>query len=64
MKFAVKNRERKRRYKVSFIREGEPKIRHLDYLWATSATEAERLIKEKRGKLGGEIIQIRAGALR
>ncbi len=64
MEVATKNQERKRRYKVCFIKKGETKTRHLEYVWARSATEAEQIIMEKRKKLGEGIIKIKAGALR
>ncbi|NIO03257.1 MAG: hypothetical protein GTN74_01210 [Proteobacteria bacterium] len=64
MEVTAKNQERKRRYKVYFIKEGEPKMRHLEYVWARSATEAEQVTMEKRKKLGEGIIKIKAGVLR
>jgi hypothetical protein len=63
MKAAMKNDPRKKRYKVVFLREGEPKVKHIDYVWATSAREAEQIVRSERGKGDGRIRKVRAGAL-
>ncbi len=63
MKMAGKSGAKKRRYKVRIIREGEPKIRYIDYTWATSRREAEQIIRNLRGKGDGKILKVKAGGL-
>lgn len=63
MKMTAKNEAKKKRYKVRIVREGERKIRHIDYVWARSAREAEQMIKDKKGKIGEKILKVKAGAL-
>ena len=62
MKQELKNIVRKRRYKVRFIKEGERKIRYLDYVWARSAREAKQIVMAKR-RTEEKILKVRAGAL-
>jgi hypothetical protein len=63
MKAAVKNKPTKRKYKVFFLIEGDPKVKHLDYVWAESAREAEEIVRNKTRKGDGKIIKVKAGAL-
>jgi hypothetical protein len=63
MKAAVKNEPRKRKYKVFFLREGDPRVKHLDYVWAESAREAEEIVRNKARKGDGKIIKVKAGGL-
>lgn len=63
MKAAVKQEAKKRKYKVFFLIEGDPKVKHLDYVWAESAREAEQIIRSRAGKGDKKIIKIKAGAL-
>lgn len=63
MKMAAKSKARKKRYKVRVIKDGEPKTRHINYVWATSAREAEQIIRDKKREIGEKILKVKAGAL-
>ncbi|NIQ38873.1 MAG: hypothetical protein GTN81_09810 [Proteobacteria bacterium] len=54
----------KKRYRVFMIKEDDPKTRYIDFVWATSASEAEQIIENKKGKTGEKILKIRATAIR
>lgn len=54
----------KKMYKVGFVKEGEPKVTYLSYVWAMSAKEAEEIVLNQKRRGGGRIIKIKAGALR
>lgn len=63
MQEAGKSQTRKRMYKVHIVKEGEPKIHHIDYVWAASARQAEQIVKDKKRKIGEKIRKVKAGAL-
>ncbi|MBW2057767.1 MAG: hypothetical protein JRJ26_09770 [Deltaproteobacteria bacterium] len=54
---------RKRLYKVRIIREGDPKVRHIEYVWAHSAREAEQLARNLRRRGQEKILKVKAGGL-
>ena len=63
MREGLKTGPKKRRYKVSFRRKGEPKVKHIDFIWATSAREAKQIIRARQ-KDDEKFRRVRAGALR
>ena len=63
MKAAVKNEPTRRKYKVFFLIEGDPKVKHLDYVWAESAREAEEIVRNQTRKGDKKIIKVKAGGL-
>jgi hypothetical protein len=54
----------KKRYKVFMIKENDPKTRYIDFVWAKSASEAEQIIGNDKGKIREKILKIRAKATR
>jgi hypothetical protein len=63
MRLRAKDTPGKRRYKVWFIEEGDPKIRHVDYVWAHLASEAEQMIRNRLKGRNRKIVRIEAGVL-
>ena len=59
----VKNRPRKRLYKIRMIKEGDLKTRYLNYVWARSAREAREIVKAKKRGSGQKVLEIAAGAV-
>jgi len=59
----VKNRPRKRLYKIWITKEGDRKTRHINYVWARSAREAQEITKAQKRKTGEKVLEIRAGAV-
>ena len=63
MQEAVKSKPRKRMYKVHIVKQGDAKVQHIEFVWAASAREAERIVKDKKKKIGEKIRKVKAGAL-
>lgn len=63
MKQPVGNEARKRHYKVRIVREGDRKVRYIEYVWARSAREAEQIIRNQTRKGDKKIVKVKAGVL-
>ena len=57
------NQVKKRRYKVHIVKEAEREIQYIDFVWARSTKEAERIVRNKKRRSGEKILKIKAGAL-
>jgi hypothetical protein len=57
------NQVKKRRYKVHIVKEGESKTHYIDFVWARSTKEAERIVRDKKRRSGEKVLKIEAGAL-
>jgi predicted nicotinamide N-methyase len=63
MKDAVKSGPTRRLYKVRLTKEGDRKTRYLNYIWASSASEARQLARDRKRRAGEKVIDIGAGAV-